>query len=60
MKDKLKSVRIEKGLTQQQLADLIGVKRQNVGRWETGEFEPSLKNLKRIAEALEIDIKELI
>jgi DNA-binding transcriptional regulator YiaG len=38
------------GLTQQQLADMIGSQRHTVSRWETGENEPRGANLKALRE----------
>lgn len=41
MKDKLKRARIEAGLTQKELAKLIGASRTAVSAWELGERNPS-------------------
>ena len=40
---KLKMARIEKGLTQEDLANLVGVTRQTIGLIEAGKYNPSLK-----------------
>ncbi|MGX9460879.1 helix-turn-helix transcriptional regulator [Shewanella sp. A14] len=42
MKNRLKVLRAEHGLTQAQLADLLAVSRQTVNAIETGKFDPSL------------------
>ena len=55
----LKRLRIERGLTQEALAARIGVARPAVARWETGVRKPQLSTLARIAEALDIDPREL-
>lgn len=39
----LKVVRAEKGLTQADLADLVGVSRQTISSIETGQFNPTAK-----------------
>ncbi len=46
-------LRIERGLTQTQLADLVGTKQPSIARLERGETTPSLQFLKRVAEALD-------
>lgn len=53
---KLTQARLEKGLTQQQLALLIGTQRSNICRIESGTQNLSLDMLLKIAEALEKDI----
>lgn len=45
-------LRIERGLTQAQLAELVGTKQPSIARLEGGETTPSLPFLKRVAEAL--------
>lgn len=49
---RMKVARVEKGLTQQQLADAIGVTRQTIGLIEQGRFNPSLALCIQIAKAL--------
>ena len=39
----LKAARIEKGFSQQQLADLVGVSRNTLSSIETGQFNPTAK-----------------
>lgn len=48
----LNKVRLEKGLTQQELADLSGKKRQNIGAIERESVNPSIKSLAEIAVAM--------
>ncbi|MDF2521135.1 MAG: hypothetical protein K0R84_1763 [Clostridia bacterium] len=40
---KLKLARVEKELSQEQLADLVGVTRQTIGMIEAGNYNPSIK-----------------
>ena len=42
----LKSIREKNNLTQDQMAERIGVTRQAVSRWETGETQPNTEMLK--------------
>lgn len=43
LKNKLKDVRNEKGLSQQQLAEMVGVSRNTISSIETGQFNPTAK-----------------
>jgi len=43
IQNRVKLARVEKGLTQEQLADLIGVTRQTIILIEAGKYNPSLK-----------------
>ena len=43
LKNNLKNVRVEKGMSQQKLADLIGVSRNTISSIETGQFNPTTK-----------------
>lgn len=56
----IRAARIAAGMTQQQLADALGVAQQSVTRWETGEREPRVSTLKRIAAVLGCDVTALL
>jgi putative transcriptional regulator len=49
---KLKIARIEKGLSQQQLADLVNATRQTIGLIEKGKYNPTLNLCLKITRAL--------
>lgn len=49
--------RLEKDLTQKQLAEKIGTKQSAIARLESGEGNPSFKFLKRVAEGLDSKLK---
>ena len=53
-------LRIERDLTQAQLAEIIGVHRNMVYGWETGKFKPRCENLLKLADALNCDARDLI
>ena len=52
--------RKNKGLTQEQLAEKLGVTNKTVSRWETGKYMPDLSLLKPLSEELEITLNELL
>lgn len=49
---KMKIARVEKDLSQEQLADLVGATRQTIGMIESGKFNPSLQLCISICRAL--------
>lgn len=49
--------RIEKGLTQKQLADRAGTKQSAIARLESGNYNPSFAFLRKIAGALDTKVK---
>lgn len=56
---RLKEIRHKKGLSQEQLAEIAGIDRTYVGGVERGERNPSVLNIKRLSDALGINIKDL-
>lgn len=52
----LKDIRKEKGLTQDDLAVAVGVKRAVISKYENGSISPSLDMLEKIAEALNVPV----
>ena len=56
----LKELRKEKGVTQEQLAEKLGVSGRTVSRWETGSNLPDLSLLVEIAEFYNVEIRELL
>ncbi len=51
--DRIAKARKEKGLTQQELADLLHVKRENVAYWENGQRDIKSGQIVQIADALD-------
>ena len=56
----LKELRKEKGLTQEQLAEILLVSGRTVSRWETGTNMPDLSVLIQMAEFYGVEIKEIL
>lgn len=57
---KIKSIREEKNLTQQGLADLCNFEKSNMSRIEAGRTNLTLKSLLTRSEALNVPIKQLL
>lgn len=58
--DKLKMLRKESNLTQEELADKLCVSRQAITKWESGEGLPDIDNLKEISKVFNVSIDELV
>lgn len=56
----LKDLRKEKGITQEQLAEELGVSGRTISRWETGKNMPDISLLVEIAEFFDVSIPEII
>ena len=57
---RLKELRIEKGLSQQKLGEVLGFCNQTISFWEMGSREPDLDTLITIAHFFEVPIEELL
>ena len=57
---KIKEVRIEKGLSQEELASICHLHRTYISDIERGERNVSIENVEKIANALEINPSELL
>ena len=59
-KDNLVSVRKMHGFSQDELAEKIGVSRQTLSKYETGESLPDIERCKLLAEVLDVSLDELV
>lgn len=59
LKNRLKEIRTEKGLSQIQLAEMVGVSRNTISSIETGQFNPTAKLALIICIALDKKFEEL-
>jgi transcriptional regulator with XRE-family HTH domain len=57
---RLRQVRVQRGLSQEDLANVSGLHRTYVGGIERGERNPSLTNIGRLAAALDVDMADLV
>lgn len=58
--DRIRTVRLDRDLTQERLAELAGLDRQSVNRIEVGVASPRLDSLLRIADALDVSVAALV
>ena len=58
--EKLKSIRKQAGLSQEQLAEKLGVSRQAVTKWETDADIPDIENMMAISALFDMSIDELL
>lgn len=54
--EQIRNIRKAKNLSQQEVAEKIGIDRAQYSRVETGKSEPTITSLEKIAKALEVDI----
>ena len=59
-KDNLVSMRKMHGYSQDELADRIGVSRQTLSKYETGESLPDIEKCRLLANALDVSIDDLV
>ena len=60
LKEKLRSLRQQKNITQEALANHLGITPQSVGKWERGEGFPDITLLPKIAFYFDVTVDELL
>ena len=60
MSEKLQDLRRDAGLSQEELAQKVGVSRQAVSRWENGETLPNTEVLKLLSKFFQVSINTLL
>ncbi|RVU54526.1 zinc ribbon domain-containing protein [Anaerosphaera multitolerans] len=60
IKDILKKLRLDKGMTQEDMANKLMISRQAISRWERGETEPGIDTLKLISKEFDLSINTLL
>lgn len=58
--NRIKVVLAEKGRTNNWLAETLGMNRTTVSKWCTNKMQPTVETLFEIAEALDVDVRELL
>ena len=56
----LKLYRKKCGFTQEQIAEMLGVSRQAVAKWERGETLPDIENVIALADLYEVSVDSLV
>ena len=58
--EKLMKLRKERGWSQEDLSNQIGVSRQTISKWESSQTTPELNKLMELSKIFEISIDELV
>ena len=58
--ENFRNARLAAGLTQQQVADALGLDRSAVAHYEMGDSRPNFKNLPKICELLNVGLDKLV
>lgn len=58
--DNLKRIRADRGISQGELADQLGMHASHISRYERNQTAPSIEVLKKMAEALQVSADELL
>ena len=59
MKTRIKEYRAKYNLTQEKLAEMVGVRRETIIFLEQGRYNPSLKLARNVSQALQASIEEI-
>ena len=59
MKTRIKEYRVRRNLTQEKLAEMVGVRRETIIFLEQGKYNPSLRLAHNVAKALQTTIDEI-
>ncbi len=58
--NKIMELRKKKGMSQEELAEKVGVARQTISKWELGETSPDLKQSKELSKIFNVSLDELV
>lgn len=56
----LETIRKSKKISQEELAELIGVSRQTIYKWEAGICLPNLNKIEKLLEVLNVSIEKIL
>ena len=59
LRTRMKEYRAMEGMKQEELAELVGVRRETIGNLENGRYNPSLKLAMDIAEVFHVSVEEM-
>lgn len=58
--ESIKKIRKEKGLTQKQLGEKLGISQAAIGQFESNKANPQMETIRKIADALEVELWEIV
>ena len=58
--EQLKRTRVEQGFTQAQIAEQLKINKSAISKWENGDMEPNLENLKKLSAILNESVDYLL
>lgn len=58
--ENLRNLRIMKGISQKELADILKISLKTISHWETGYCEPSISQLIALSELFDVTVDDLI
>lgn len=58
--ERLKDLRKEKGVSQEELAKVLHITRQSISKWETGTAYPDMEKMKMLSDFYELSLDELM
>ncbi|WP_297335234.1 helix-turn-helix transcriptional regulator [Algoriphagus sp.] len=59
MKNRIRELRVERKLTQEELAEILGVSRQSINAIEKEKFDPSLTTAFKMSQLFKLPIEQL-
>ena len=59
LQTRIKELRAARGMDQAQLAELVGVRRETIGRLENGQYNPSLRLAMDIAKVFGLTVEQI-
>lgn len=59
-KTKIRDIRVEQGISQEALAEIVNVSRQTISKWENGTVSPSAENLAALSKAFGMPVDALL
>lgn len=57
--ERMKQIRLSKGMSQEEFADFLGTSKQNISRYESGEVSPKISTASQIARKLGVSLSYL-
>ena len=59
-KENLRSIRLERGMTQKNVSDLLGVSLNGYASWEQGRTQPDIESIKKLCKIFKVSANDLL